>query len=200
MFNASAQNQMEVIMITEVESKNILHKLLFILILVLLFLFALSCNNQDSSTNAPVNGKKNEQVPNSPESSKENGVDEKEEVVTDSKNIDPTEEKLAQTDKKTAENTANAVKGKEVYESKGCSACHTFVKGKLVGPDLLGVTKKREEDWLRRWMKDPDGMLKSDPIAKEMLKEFLVPMPNQGLNDEEVDAIISYLKEEDSKQ
>ena len=39
-------------------------------------------------------------------------------------------------------------------------------------------------------------MLNTDPVAKELLKEFMVPMPNQGLTDQEVDAVIAYLKHE----
>ena len=40
----------------------------------------------------------------------------------------------------------------------------------------------------------------TDPIARELLKEYFVPMPNQGLTDEEVEEIIAYLKFKDSKK
>ncbi len=89
--------------------------------------------------------------------------------------------------------------GKRVYKEKACGSCHTIGKGRLVGPDLLGVTKRRDEEWLRRWMKNPDEMIRTDPIAKEMLREYMVPMPNQGLTDKEVEGIIAYLKSEDKK-
>lgn len=86
--------------------------------------------------------------------------------------------------------------GKETYSNKGCVACHSIGKGKLVGPDLLGVTERRDNEWLTKWLKNPDEMLKTDPIAKEMLKEYMVPMPNQGLSDKEVEALIAYMKYE----
>ena len=89
--------------------------------------------------------------------------------------------------------------GKETFKSKGCIACHTIGKGKLSGPDLLGVTQRREEEWLKQWLKSPDTMVFTDPIAKEMLKEHLVPMPNQNLTDEQIVYLIEYFKYEDSK-
>ena len=89
--------------------------------------------------------------------------------------------------------------GEEIFQSKGCIACHTIGKGKLAGPDLLGVTERREEEWLRNWLKNPDTMLLSDPIAQELLKEYFVPMPNQDLSDEQVEILIEYFKEMDKQ-
>ena len=89
--------------------------------------------------------------------------------------------------------------GEETFKSKGCGACHTIGKGKISGPDLLGVTERRDEEWLKKWLKNPDTMVFTDPIAKEMLQEYMVPMPNVGLTDEQVTYLIEYLKFEDSK-
>ena len=43
-------------------------------------------------------------------------------------------------------------------------------------------------------MKNPEKMLQSDPIAKEMLVRFKVPMPNQNLSEAEVREYIAYFK------
>ena len=85
--------------------------------------------------------------------------------------------------------------GQEIFQSL-CTACHTIGKGKLVGPDLAGVTTRREEDWLKRQIKDPDGLIEeNDPIAMQLLQESdNMPMPSLGLGDEDVAAVIAYLK------
>ena len=68
--------------------------------------------------------------------------------------------------------------------------------GILVGPDLAGVTSRRDEDWLNRQIKEPDVLLEeNDPIAMQLLQEAdNVEMPPLGLSDEEVVAVIAYLK------
>jgi len=87
-----------------------------------------------------------------------------------------------------------AVAGKLAFESK-CLACHSIGGGKKLGPDLAGVTKHRSDDWLARWLKDPEAMLKTDAEAKKMLKEYNnIPMPNQSLTDAEVRQFIRYFK------
>lgn len=85
-----------------------------------------------------------------------------------------------------------AIQGKLDFESK-CLACHSIGRGKKLGPDLLGVTKRRTDAWLTKWMKAPEKMLETDADAKAMLKEYNgVPMPNQNLADKEIDQYLKY--------
>jgi cytochrome c2 len=85
--------------------------------------------------------------------------------------------------------------GESIYKQK-CAACHTIGKGKLVGPDLAGVTSRREEAWLKRQIKTPEVLIaEKDPIVLENLKlSNGVPMAPLGLNDADVDAVIAFLK------
>ncbi len=85
--------------------------------------------------------------------------------------------------------------GEEIFQNL-CASCHTIGKGKLVGPDLAGVTSRREESWLHRQIKEPDTLIaENDPIAMQLLKEAdNVEMPPLDLSDEEVVAVIAYLK------
>src|SRR3989441_593675 len=79
------------------------------------------------------------------------------------------------------------------FESK-CLACHSVGEGRKLGPDVAGVTKRRSDVWLTRWLKAPEKMLEADADAKAMLKEFNnLPMPNQSLSDVEIQQYIKYL-------
>ena len=92
------------------------------------------------------------------------------------------------------EYVGSAEKGEEIFQGN-CAGCHTIGKGTLVGPDLSGVTLRREENWLIRQIKDPDGLVaEKDPAALKLLKDFNMPMVALGLSDTEIAAIISYLK------
>lgn len=91
-------------------------------------------------------------------------------------------------------------KGQKLFQEKGCVACHSIGKGKITGPDLLGVTQRRDEAWIKQWLKSPETMLMTDPVAKQLLQEYLVPMPNQGLNDEEIEVLIEFFESNDSQK
>ncbi len=67
-----------------------------------------------------------------------------------------------------------------------------------MGPDLLGVTQKRDRAWLARWLAEPEKMLaEKDPIIMKLYAEYKnVPMPNMRLSEVEVDALIDYMNAE----
>ena len=92
------------------------------------------------------------------------------------------------------QNSIAAETGEQVFQKK-CAGCHTIGGGKLVGPDLAGVTSRREEDWLFKQIQQPDTLIaEKDPIALQLLQEYNMPMVPLGLEDSEVAAVISYLK------
>src|SRR6266852_6007187 len=54
----------------------------------------------------------------------------------------------------------------EYFFQSQCSVCHTVGQGDKMGPDLLGVTARRDRAWLTRYIMAPDRMLaEGDPIA-----------------------------------
>jgi protein SCO1/2 len=89
--------------------------------------------------------------------------------------------------------------GTYIFQSR-CHACHTIGQGDGVGPDLAGVTTRRDREWLARYLKAPDQMLAAkDPIAMALFEKYKgVPMPNLHLNESEIAALLSYLEAQGS--
>ena len=77
-----------------------------------------------------------------------------------------------------------------------CASCHSVGQGDRVGPDLKGVTGKREAGWLKQMIQTPSSMLGSDADARALLAKYKnVRMPDLGLSDEqttEMVALIAY--------
>jgi mono/diheme cytochrome c family protein len=94
-----------------------------------------------------------------------------------------------------ADAAGDAKAGEQLFQQKGCTACHTIGKGDLVGPDLKGVTEKRPHDWLVQWISAPDQMVaKKDDYAIKLLQQYHnVQMPNLGLSATDVDNIRAFL-------
>ncbi len=85
--------------------------------------------------------------------------------------------------------------GEKLFKSV-CAACHKL-DGKLVGPALLGITEKRDQDWLIAWIKDSPGMIKSgDKLAIQVFEENnKLPMTaNPQLSDQDIKDILEYTK------
>ncbi|MGH8433070.1 MAG: SCO family protein [Pseudomonas sp.] len=99
----------------------------------------------------------------------------------------------------TAPPIENPEAGRFLFRS-ACAACHTIGQGEALGPDLKGVTSRRDKDWLRRFIKAPDQMLEQkDPTAMELFVRYnQVRMPNLRLGDEDVEALIRYLENQDA--
>jgi protein SCO1/2 len=87
------------------------------------------------------------------------------------------------------------LEGHNLFQAR-CAACHTLGKGDLLGPDLLGVTNRREPGWLARYLRAPDWMrAQQDPIALELSARYTsMPMPNLGLTNAQVDLLTGYLE------
>ena len=96
-----------------------------------------------------------------------------------------------------AQGDAKADLGKTLFMRRSCSGCHAIGKhGRMAGPDLLGVTQRRSNEWLKAWLKSPETMVVHDSTAKQLFNEYKrIKMPNLKLSDEEVDALIAYLSD-----
>jgi mono/diheme cytochrome c family protein len=118
-------------------------------------------------------------------------AEQKEETVSD-KGIGPiTEVKLGPIDQNLVK------KGKEIFDSK-CASCHKLEE-RYVGPPLKGVTKRRKPEWIMNMILNPTEMEQKDPIAKQLLAEYLTQMTFQNVSQEDARAILEYLRSVDEK-
>jgi protein SCO1/2 len=86
-------------------------------------------------------------------------------------------------------------KGKYLF-GRQCIACHTIGHGDSLGPDLIGVTHKRDRQWLLRMIQKPDEMLsQKDPIAAALSQKYKgLRMPNTFVTDLEASYIVAYIE------
>ncbi len=87
-----------------------------------------------------------------------------------------------------------ADRGERLFQNKGCIGCHTIGEGKLTGPDLQGVTERREYPWIIAMVTNPDSMLKNDDTARQLFAEYMTPMANMGVTRDEARALYEYLR------
>ena len=117
-------------------------------------------------------------------------------IVTEINNALYPEWSVGKTLKSFADAKSPAVFGPgQVLFANRCAACHSFGKGALLGPDLMGITARRERDWLIRYLASPNEMrARKDPIALDLAKNNKVLMPNLKLTKKELGELIAYLE------
>src|SRR5574337_777297 len=58
------------------------------------------------------------------------------------------------------------------YFKQNCAACHTIGGGRLVGPDLKDVTRRKDHAWLARFLQNPKALIDSgDAYARQLQQE-----------------------------
>ena len=77
---------------------------------------------------------------------------------------------------------------------KQCASCHSIGGGDGGGPDLKGVTEKRQTEWLVRVIVEPDKLTAAkDPVQAELVKKAGFEMPNLGISSDDAKKIIAFL-------
>lgn len=89
--------------------------------------------------------------------------------------------------------------GKSIYEMK-CAACHKLTDQRVVGPGWDGITERRKPEWIMNMTLNVDVMLEKDPVARELLKECLVKMPNQNLSYDDARDVLEFMYANDQEQ
>ncbi|WP_127845632.1 c-type cytochrome [Psychroflexus aestuariivivens] len=91
---------------------------------------------------------------------------------------------------------ADSAKGKELFNSL-CAACHKRYKD-AVGPKLHGVTDRREMEWLYKWIKNSQELIKAgDPQAVQLYEEWNKVSMNAfpQLSNQDIDNILAYVEQ-----
>jgi mono/diheme cytochrome c family protein len=76
-----------------------------------------------------------------------------------------------------------------------CATCHTFGKGDRIGPDLKGVTDRRDRRWIMDWIRSSTRMIQAaDPTARALYKKYgQQRMPDFDFSPEQLAAVVDYL-------
>ena len=90
----------------------------------------------------------------------------------------------------------DAVAGKALFNAN-CAACHKLDK-KATGPALRGVAEKYDKDWLYKWIRNSQDLIKSgDATAVTLFAEnnnaVMTAFP--GLSDTDIDNMLAYMSE-----
>ncbi len=94
---------------------------------------------------------------------------------------------------------ASAQDGEALFKSN-CTSCHA-IKDKVIGPALKGAHAKHPEAWMIKWIRNSQALVKAgDPTAVKLFNDNnKVIMTAFNLKDEEIKAIIGYIKTESEK-
>ena len=90
---------------------------------------------------------------------------------------------------------ADDVESGEKIFKQNCTACHMISDQRLVGPGLAGVTEKYEKEWLIKWIRNSQALIKSgDERAIKIWEEYdKVAMASYDFSDQEFSDLLAYL-------
>ncbi len=90
--------------------------------------------------------------------------------------------------------------GENLFKSN-CAQCHSTSDSKVIGPGLKDILKRRNEAWLLPWIHNSQSVIKSgDAYAVKLFEQNnKTVMPTFSLKDDEIKAILAYVKAEGEK-
>lgn len=94
-----------------------------------------------------------------------------------------------------------AQKTGEATFKESCSSCHTIGRGKLVGPDLANVEKRRPLDWILKFVKSSQTVVHSgDKYADSLFKAFnqMIMPDHPTFTDDQIKGILAYISAQGS--
>lgn len=89
-------------------------------------------------------------------------------------------------------------RGKQMFEQH-CSACHNF-RQDGIGPQLGGITREVSHEWLKMFIKDPQGVIQSgDDRGEELLARYKTVMPSFAhFSEDDLNTILVYIQTQEA--
>jgi len=83
----------------------------------------------------------------------------------------------------------------EDYFNMYCAACHTIGEGRRVGPDLIDVNTRHNEEWLIGFIQSSQSLIKrGNPAALKVFNEFNgLVMPDTNLPESTIKMIVDFI-------
>jgi mono/diheme cytochrome c family protein len=132
-----------------------------------------------------------EQSEHAAEHAEERAAAQEEEIAAEQE-----EEAAAEGETTTPGEEAAAVDGAQVFESAGCGGCHALADAgtsATTGPDLDGALQGKPASFIKESIEDPNK-----EIAKGYPPDVMPQNFGETLSPEELDALVTYLKQSTS--
>ena len=83
-----------------------------------------------------------------------------------------------------------------LFFEDNCASCHTIGEGVIGGPDLKGVTARRDRAWLIQFLLNPEAFA-NDPVVKKMIADAdgTEMASTDGLTPETAEALLRLIEE-----
>ncbi len=101
----------------------------------------------------------------------------------------------------------DAENGKKLFNNKKlgqCSVCHKITDKQKAGPGLAGIMKRRSEEWVKTFIKDPRKVwTENNAETQEMKKRLKNPKKKKSImtskhrkkfTDQDIEDIVEYFK------
>ena len=107
---------------------------------------------------------------------------------------------LAQDDESPAFDESVVKNGESLFKGN-CTVCHA-IDEVIIGPALRDVHERRNQEWIYAFIKNSQKVIKSgDEYAVELYNQYnKTLMTSFDFSDEELNAILTYIKDESSKE
>ncbi|MDH5511279.1 MAG: c-type cytochrome [Nitrospinota bacterium] len=101
----------------------------------------------------------------------------------------------------------DSASGERLFTEKKCHLCHNLTEKRKVGPGLKGDTKRHSEEWLTKWLSDPQKTWEENDTETQQLKQWAAGrdsdrktrMKIKKLTEQEIADLIAFLKKNDEE-